>query len=175
MPDVEELVRLAVEAYNKKDIGALVALYANHAEVVSPNRGLTKRRAASTNAWEDEFTAFPDATGSLESEAIRDQTVFAEYVVTGTNTGPLTMPDGSSVPATGKGMSMRGAAVADVRGGLITSQRFLLGQDVAPRPAQARPRHCQRLTSSSVPWPERWPGLVKTAWRLKAAQLSVIE
>jgi len=69
MPDLEELVRLAVEAYNKKDIGALVALYANHPEVVSPNCGLTKRRAASTNAWEDEFTAFPDATG-LESEAI---------------------------------------------------------------------------------------------------------
>lgn len=88
IPDLEELVRLGVEAYNRKDIGALVALYANDAEVVSPNRGLKKRRAAITNAWEDEFSAFPDTKGSVESQAIRGQTVFAEYVVTGTNTGP---------------------------------------------------------------------------------------
>jgi len=65
IPDLEELVRLGVEAYNRKDIGALVALYANDAAVVSPNRGLKKRRAAITNAWEDEFSAFPTQRGAL--------------------------------------------------------------------------------------------------------------
>ncbi len=87
---------------------ALVATaYANDAELVSPNRGLTKGRGAITTLWEDDFRAFPDAKGSVESQAISGQTVFVEYGLTGTNAGPLTMADGSSVPATGERVSIR--------------------------------------------------------------------
>ncbi|MDQ4019216.1 MAG: ester cyclase, partial [Actinomycetota bacterium] len=42
--------------------------------------------------------------------------------------GPLQMPDGETIPATGKQIRVRGCDVATVENGRITSHRFYFDQ-----------------------------------------------
>lgn len=51
-------------------------------------------------------------------------TVVEEGVVEGTNTGPLTAPDGSQIPATGRDFTIPFAALHVVRDGKISKSRF---------------------------------------------------
>ena len=46
-------------------------------------------------------------------------TYFGEITFRGTNTGDLTMPDGTSIPATGKPVEVRGVEFARVRDGKL--------------------------------------------------------
>ena len=46
----------------------------------------------------------------------------------GTNTGPLSLPDGSTVPATGKAVRVRGCDIATVADGMIVRHHFYFDQ-----------------------------------------------
>jgi ketosteroid isomerase-like protein len=66
-----------------------------------------------------------------------------EGFVVGTNTGPLALPTGRTLPPTGRQVRVRSCDVATVEDGLITSHRAyfdqleLLGQlGLLPEPAQ---------------------------------------
>ena len=48
--------------------------------------------------------------------------------IVGTHTEPLTMPNGETVPPTGKKVRFRECDVVTVDGGLITSHRFYYDQ-----------------------------------------------
>ncbi|WP_426939533.1 ester cyclase [Pseudarthrobacter sp. S3] len=48
--------------------------------------------------------------------------------VTGTNTGPLPLPSGESLPATGKSIRVRSCDVAHVEAGLIKQHAFYFDQ-----------------------------------------------
>lgn len=61
-----------------------------------------------------QFATFSDEKGVSTRRIIGDKQVFAEIDWTGTNTGPIPLPDGSSIPATGKTASGRIAYYARV-------------------------------------------------------------
>lgn len=61
-----------------------------------------------------QFAAFSGDKGSHIKRLIGDHEVFAEVDWTATNTGPIPMPDGSSIPATGKDIEVRVAYYARV-------------------------------------------------------------
>ena len=44
---------------------------------------------------------------------------FSEFTFAGTNTGPLVMPDGTELPATGQAVEVRAAEVVHARDGQI--------------------------------------------------------
>jgi ketosteroid isomerase-like protein len=50
-------------------------------------------------------------------------TVVAEWTSRSTNTGPLTMPDGTEIPPTGKTLELPGVTVATVRDGKFATMR----------------------------------------------------
>lgn len=126
MTDLKELMRRGIEAYNAKDIGALASLYAHDAELLWPGRGVFKGRSAISSLYEEvDFKAFPDAKVSIDNQAISGNLVITEWSYGGTNTGQLTLADGSTAPATGKRVSGRGVNVAEYgEDGLIKSERF---------------------------------------------------
>ena len=69
-------------------------------------------------------TAFPDASWeALHKHEIGDTAIDEGYFV-GTNTGPMTGPNGEAIPATGRRVRARECDVATVENGLVTSHRF---------------------------------------------------
>lgn len=123
MTDPKEMWRRFVYLRNAKDINGLVALYADDGVLEFPGRGQIKGREAIVSFYQGNFTAHPDATMTLVTQAVSGQTIITEWNETGTNTGPLAKADGTSIPATGKPFTVNGVAVLEVEDELIRSNR----------------------------------------------------
>jgi steroid delta-isomerase-like uncharacterized protein len=67
--------------------------------------------------------AFPDAHFDLEHVIESGGTVAVEGVYQGRHEGPLALPDGSALPATGRNVHAPFATMLTVDGGRITSHR----------------------------------------------------
>ena len=65
--------------------------------------------------------------GEASEFEIGDTAIDEGYFI-GTNSGPLPMPDGQSIPATGKKIRIRGCDLATVQGGVVTRHRFYFDQ-----------------------------------------------
>jgi predicted ester cyclase len=66
-----------------------------------------------------ELDAFPDIAWSVES-FIEDGDLFAdEWTFRGTHAGPILLPDGTELPATGKRVELRGMEYVQMRDGKI--------------------------------------------------------
>ncbi len=72
--------------------------------------------------------AFPDASWEPVAKHEAGDTAIDEGYSFGTNTGPLQMPSGDTLPPTGKRVRLRGCDVATVKDGRIVSHRFYYDQ-----------------------------------------------
>lgn len=116
------------EAYFGGDPSSATKWYAADAVAIAPDGQEYQGPEAIVTYMQEFFAAFPDAKyESLGAWEIGD-TAWDEGRFSGANTGPLAMPDGSTLPATGKTVTMRGADVVTVEDGLITSHRFYFDQ-----------------------------------------------
>jgi steroid delta-isomerase-like uncharacterized protein len=111
--------------YSKLDYSGVASLYASdavHVDAVGRHEG----REAIGVYFEEGDKPFSDI--SMETaQLIEEGDVFVvEWVWRAMNTGPLTMPDGTEIPATHKAMELPGVSVSSVRDGKITSQRDYL-------------------------------------------------
>lgn len=103
----EELVHRFVDAFNQRDLPALEALYAEDAVTLVPNipEPLEGREAilgVIPGLWE----AFPDARWELRHPVVTSGNQAAYEIVTQmTHDGPMRMPDGTVLEATGKSLS----------------------------------------------------------------------
>lgn len=123
--DVMDRVTAAMES---NDAEAAKALYASDAVAETPDEG-TLRGADAIGDWLIKFAgAFPDAKWEQANGFEIGDTAIDEGFFTGTNTGPLPMPGGESVPPTGKAIRLRACDLAKVRDGAITSHRFYFDQ-----------------------------------------------
>ena len=78
-----------------------------------------KQQAAEVMRLARDLTAFPDAKYVVES-FVEDGDRFAdEWTFTGTNNGPLRLPDGTEMPGTGKPADIKGMEFVEVRDGKI--------------------------------------------------------
>ncbi|MDJ0457642.1 nuclear transport factor 2 family protein [Arthrobacter sp. NQ7] len=126
-----------------KDKEALAGCYAAEAALRTPDRdGITGREAIAgyfAGFWE----AMPDVRYEHADRHEAGNVAIDEGFVVGTNTGPLALPTGGTLPPTGRQVRVRSCDVATVEDGLITSHRAyfdqleLLGQlGLLPEPAQ---------------------------------------
>jgi predicted ester cyclase len=67
------------------------------------------------------WAAFPDGAVANSGGAETDGVVVLEHHFTGTHTGPLTMPDGTTVPATGRPIAFAACTVVRAEDGVIRS------------------------------------------------------
>ncbi|MBA2383380.1 MAG: ester cyclase, partial [Actinobacteria bacterium] len=72
--------------------------------------------------------AFPDASWESAHKHESGNVAIDEGYVVGTHTGPLPMPDGQSIPPTGKSVRVRGCDAATVEDGRVKSHRFYFDQ-----------------------------------------------
>lgn len=98
-----EILLKALDAVNRHDAAALAALYASDAVVYDPQYQEPLRgRDAIQRDMEEFFRAFPDVHCELQGEPLVAGSDAARRLhMTGTNQGPLTMPQGEQ-SATGR-------------------------------------------------------------------------
>lgn len=124
MGEAREVMDRLTAAVMSGDSDELKALYAPDAVAETPDQG-TIRGRDQIAAYMGEFaTAFPDASWEeLYKHETRDTAIDEGYFI-GTNTGPMTGPNGETIAPTGKRVRARECDVATVQNGVITSHRF---------------------------------------------------
>ena len=128
MGEARDVMNRVTEAVVSKDLEALSQLYAPNAVAESPDLGTISGRDQIV-AWLSEFVAaFPDASFETAREHECGDTAINEGYFVGTNTGPLAMPNGENIPATGRRVLMRACDAATVEDGVVTSHRFYFDQ-----------------------------------------------
>ena len=113
-----EILERYVELYNAGDLDACMELYAEDASQAMHD-GVFVGRPAIKERLARDLTTFPDITYTVASFVEQDDTFADEFVVTGTQTGPFSLPDGTEIPPTGKRVEIRGMEFVEVRDGKI--------------------------------------------------------
>lgn len=128
MGQAREVMDRLNRAMESKDKETLSSSYAAEAVAYTPDQGEIRGRDAIISYLFDLWEAMPDVryeqTGRHESGNV----AIDEGIVTGTNTGPLRMPTGESLKATGKELRLHSCDVATVENGEITSHHFYFDQ-----------------------------------------------
>jgi steroid delta-isomerase-like uncharacterized protein len=114
----QELLDRYVELYNAGDLDGCMDLYAEDAVQLMPD-GTYEGRSAIRERLVLELEAFPDIDWKVES-FVEDGDFFAdEWTFVGTHAGPLQLPDGGELPATGRRVEIRGMELVQMRDGVI--------------------------------------------------------
>lgn len=125
--EITELVEQGAEAWNRGDQDAYLALHAEDYEIVTPDLTATGHDGVRA-FWASNFGPFPANRVTLIRVIADGTDVVEEGVFAGTNTGPLPMPDGTELPATGAEVSVPYLAWHTVRDDLFVSSRFVWDQ-----------------------------------------------
>ena len=114
----KDLLDRYVELYNSGDLDACMELYAEDASQ-RMHDGVFEGIDAIAERLARDLTAFPDAKYVVNSFFAEGDKFGDEWTFTGTNTGPLRLPDGTEIPATGKPVEIKGMEYVEVRDGKI--------------------------------------------------------
>lgn len=127
-----EVAERAFEAYNSGDVEAFMEFYADDAVLSFPGvpEGTIRGRDAIRQNWADQRAAFPDGHITTEVLVVEGDTVADEFTYTGTSTGPIAMPDGSTMPATGRRIEMKGMQLLQLRDGRVIRHDLFLDSAV---------------------------------------------
>jgi len=128
MGAARETIDRMTAAMVSHDVAALAAAYAEDAVAVTPDEGELKGRDEIVRYLSGFLSAIPDFTWEPLAEHESGDTSIDEGWVVGTNTGPLPLPDGSIMPATGRAVRLRGCDIATVAGGVIVRHHFYYDQ-----------------------------------------------
>jgi predicted ester cyclase len=141
MENYRTLLEQYVERYNKGDLDGVMELYAEDAVQLMPD-GTYEGRSAIRDRLAKELGAFSDLAHRYLSYVEEGDAFADEFVFAGTHTGPLTLPDGSELPPTGRRVEVQGMELVRVRDGkvvvdnlyydnvAVAAQLGLLPQDV---------------------------------------------
>ena len=111
-----------------KDKEALAGCYAADAVIRTPDQDGVTGREAIADYFQHFWEAMPDVRYEHADRHEAGNVAVDEGFVVGTNTGPLTMPTGGTLPPTGRQIRVRSCDVARVEEGLITSHHAYFDQ-----------------------------------------------
>src|ERR1700693_4954745 len=100
MADAKEIARKSIAFFNEGKIAEALDDWADDAELVTPLAPGLKGKEAIAEYWRQMRESFPDAKVTVHRMVVEGDTVVTEYTFTGTNTGPLRLPTGETLPAT---------------------------------------------------------------------------
>lgn len=112
------LLERYIELYNDGDLDGVMDLYAEDSVQLMPD-GFFEGRSAIKERLAQELNAFSDIAHRYTSYVEQDDAFADEWVFVGTHTGPLVLPDGTELPATGKRVEMPGMEYVKMRDGKI--------------------------------------------------------
>ena len=118
--DASKIIQKNNDAWNRHDVDAVVATYAEGATYSHPRAGENLTGEAIRKFLKAVWVAYPDASVEIISTGDTGGGLVAtQWVMHATNTG--TLPDGT--PATGRTVALRGASFAQCEGDKIRSER----------------------------------------------------
>ncbi|MFJ3404328.1 ester cyclase [Promicromonospora sp. NPDC090134] len=110
------------------DLDALREVYDTDVVVTTPDAG-TLHGIDAFIQWNQDFvSAFSDRDYRSERELETDESAIDQGELSGTHTSPMKLPDGQSVPPTGKRIRMRSVDIATVSDGKIVRHDFYFDQ-----------------------------------------------
>jgi steroid delta-isomerase-like uncharacterized protein len=124
---IEATVRQEAEAWSRHDIEALIRLYATNATLHDPiSPEPVKGKEGVRKDSEDAFKSFPDVRITILNILSSGDTAAAEWTLEATNSGPLIFPDGTTLPATNRRLSVRGSSFWHInpQGQIIEERRY---------------------------------------------------
>ncbi|MET9273106.1 DUF4342 domain-containing protein [Kribbella sp. NPDC003557] len=107
-----------VERYNKGDLDGVMELYAEDAVQLMPD-GFFEGRSVIRARLAKELEAFSELAHRYTSYVEQGDAFADEFVFAGTHTGPVTLPDGTELPPTGRRVEVRGMELVRVRDGKV--------------------------------------------------------
>ena len=124
MGQARELMDRLTQAVFAGDLDTLREIYAPDVVASTPDAG-TLRGLEAVLEWHRAFTdAFSDLDYRSERALETQECAIDQGEVIGTHTQPLQLPDGQSLPATGKQITMRSVDIATVANGKIVRHDF---------------------------------------------------
>ncbi|MFF1254756.1 ester cyclase [Pseudarthrobacter sp. NPDC058329] len=128
MGQAREIMDRLTTAMNEKDKETLARCYAADAVAYTPDKGELRGRDAITSYLFDFWESMPDVRYEYAAKHEAGSVAVDEGYVVGTNTGPMRMPSGDTMPATGKHLRIRSCDISTVENGEITSHHFYFDQ-----------------------------------------------
>ncbi|MEU6933817.1 nuclear transport factor 2 family protein [Streptomyces sp. NPDC046385] len=128
MGEARDVMDRFTEAVTHADLQAISGLLAEDAVALTPDGGEIEGRDAIVEYWRTMTTSIPDATFTYRNRFEIGDTAIDEGLFTGKNTGPIPLPDGDTLPATGRTVNIRGIDLAQVKDGRIQSYRLYFDQ-----------------------------------------------
>jgi steroid delta-isomerase-like uncharacterized protein len=128
MGEARRIMDKVTEAAFSGDPARFGECYAEGATAITPDAGELRGRDEIVKWMQQFMEAMPDSGWEPVAKHEAGDTAIDEGYVTGTNTGPLQLPTGETLPATGKQVRIRACDVATVEDGRITSHRFYYDQ-----------------------------------------------
>jgi steroid delta-isomerase-like uncharacterized protein len=114
MSENRELLDRYVERYNAGDLDGVMDLYAEDAVQGMPD-GIFEGKSAIRERLAQELEAVPDVTHTVVSFIDQGDAFADEWTFEGTHTGgPLRLPNGDTLPATGKRVAVKGMEIVRV-------------------------------------------------------------
>ncbi|MGW1990465.1 ester cyclase [Embleya sp. NPDC001921] len=123
----EAMDRLTEAMTKSKDVKAIADCFAEDAVATTPE-GNFRGRDAIAEYMIEFAVAVPDGEFEYEHEYEVGDTAIDEGWFHGTNTGPLKLPDGEMLPATGKPVRIHGCDAGTVEDGRIVDYRLYFDQ-----------------------------------------------
>ncbi|MET9623697.1 MULTISPECIES: nuclear transport factor 2 family protein [unclassified Streptomyces] len=120
--------RLTESLTSNQDLKVVADLFAVDAVAVTPDGGELHGREAIVAYWRTMTESVPDATFTPSASFEFGDTAIDEGFYDGRNTGPIQLPTGETLPATGKELHLRGVDLAQVKDGRIVSYRLYFDQ-----------------------------------------------
>ncbi len=121
MADAKEFVRRQIELFNQGKVDEAMKDWADDAELVTPLTAPLKGREAIAAYWRQMRETFPDAKVTVHRMVAEGDTVVTESTFAGTNTGPLRLPTGETVPATNKRLTGPALDIGTIANGKVIS------------------------------------------------------
>ena len=127
-PSPREKADAGLAAFNAHDLSALAALYRPDVVLVTPDAGELKGREQAAEYQRGFIQGFPDGKAEVFAKHDSGDTTIDEWVFHGTNTGALPLPDGATLPPTGRRVSVRGIDVITHKRDGVASHRMYFDQ-----------------------------------------------
>jgi steroid delta-isomerase-like uncharacterized protein len=128
MSDAKQLAERGWDSWFRHDLEGLMEFYADDSELIMPGSPPIKGKEAIRGVLQMYMAAFPDER-PIEIRHMADGNVaITEWKSVSTHSGPLPMPNGEMLPATGKSVTTAGVTITDIEGGKAKRQTFYFDQ-----------------------------------------------
>jgi ketosteroid isomerase-like protein len=120
--------QLTTAMVEERNVQSAMECYADDAIIVTPDAGEVRGRDRIADYWRHFIDAFPDSHYESITKHEAGNAAIDEGWLEGTNTAPLSLPTGETVPATGRPIKVRSCDVATVENGKIKEHHLYFDQ-----------------------------------------------